>query len=220
MSSAFRRFLIVVSLLAAPIAAAGPGAAMAQGAVQQSFFNTHEVERNNLTPFPKWTGMLERHLRETRTIPGSCKPTPITRCRWEDWMHFLDSIRSRDFSAQMDAVNRYMNQHKYVLDIVNWAVEDYWATPYEFLRVDGDCEDFAIAKFISLRLLGHENAKMRIVVLQDLNLRIPHAVLIVSLNDRFWVLDNQIPQVVDATSIRHYRPIYSVDEKHWWLHKP
>ena len=216
----FRRFAIATLLLGLGAFAAGTGIARAQGDSQQSFFNTHEVERANLTPFPKWTGMLERHLRETRTIPGSCHPTPITRCRWEEWMAFLQSIRDRDFAAQMDAVNRYMNQHKYVLDIVNWGVEDYWATPYEFLRVNGDCEDFAIAKFISLRLLGHVADNMRVVVLQDLNLRTPHAVLVVQREGHYWVLDNQIPQVVDSTTIRHYRPIYSVDEKHWWLHKP
>ena len=57
------------------------------------------------------------------------------------------------------------------------------------------------------------------VVLQDLNLRIPHAILIVNVDGRQLVLDNQIPQVVEAATIRHYRPIYSVNETSWWLHR-
>ena len=51
---------------------------------------------------------------------------------------------------QLDAVNRYMNKHQYITDIVNWGVTDYWETPREFFLKDGDCEDFAIAKFKSL----------------------------------------------------------------------
>jgi predicted transglutaminase-like cysteine proteinase len=60
---------------------------------------------------------------------------------------------------------------------------------------------------------------MRIVVLQDLNLKVTHAVLAVDLDGKTWILDNQIKQVIDAERIRHYRPVYSVNEKGWWLHK-
>jgi predicted transglutaminase-like cysteine proteinase len=60
---------------------------------------------------------------------------------------------------------------------------------------------------------------MKIVVLQDINLGVAHAILVVKYEGRNLVLDNQIGQVVDATRIRHYRPIYSVNEMGWWRHK-
>jgi predicted transglutaminase-like cysteine proteinase len=60
---------------------------------------------------------------------------------------------------------------------------------------------------------------MRIVVVQDLNLGIAHAVLVVYLDGRALVLDNQIDDVVPAAAVRHYRPIYSINERHWWLHR-
>ena len=60
---------------------------------------------------------------------------------------------------------------------------------------------------------------MRIVALQDLNLNTAHAVLVVYMGKKALVLDNQVATVVDATSIVHYRPIYSINEKHWWLHR-
>jgi predicted transglutaminase-like cysteine proteinase len=56
-------------------------------------------------------------------------------------------------------------------------------------------------------------------VLRDLNLKLAHAVLVVELNGRKYVLDNQIAATVPAEMIRHYQPIYSVNETHWWLHR-
>ena len=104
-------------------------------------------------------------------------------------------------------------------ELANWGVEDYWETPNEFLNRDGDCEDFAIAKYKSLRALGLGDDQLRIVVLQDLNLRIAHAVLVVLDGGKAWVLDNQIDQVIDADRIRHYRPYYSINASAYWLHR-
>ena len=113
-----------------------------------------------------------------------------------------------------------MNKHPYITDPVNWGVDDYWASIGQFFAKDGDCEDYAIAKFYTLRELGWDNDQMRIVVLQDLNLRVAHAILVVQAGERTLVLDNQINQVVEAAAIRHYRPIFSLNETHWWLHRP
>jgi predicted transglutaminase-like cysteine proteinase len=131
----------------------------------------------------------------------------------------MNQLRGRDPMQQMQAVNQWMNRIRYVEDIVNYGMVDYWATPLEFLAHDGDCEDFAIAKYISMRELGFPHSDMRILVLNDLNLRIPHAILIVYQSGRAYVLDNQIAQVVPTDIIRHYQPIFSINEEAWWLHQ-
>lgn len=95
---------------------------------------------------------------------------------------------------------------------------DFWATPFQFFAKNGDCEDCAIAKFISLRTLGFPNENMRIVVLRDTNLDVLHAVLVAYAGGEPSVLNNQIRSVVRAQSTRHYRPIYSVNETTWWRH--
>jgi len=60
---------------------------------------------------------------------------------------------------------------------------------------------------------------MRIEIVQDLNLGgIIHAILIVFEDGKVYVLDNQIKQVMLAVDIYHYKPIYSINEKHWWRH--
>ena len=60
---------------------------------------------------------------------------------------------------------------------------------------------------------------MRIVVLQDLNLKIAHAVLVVYVDGEAWILDNQITQIVTADTILHYRPLFSLNEDSWWIHR-
>jgi predicted transglutaminase-like cysteine proteinase len=65
---------------------------------------------------------------------------------------------------------------------------------------------------LSLRALGFPPSQLRVVVLQDLNLKIAHAILVV-------YLDNQIRGVVNARTIHHYKAIYSINEKYWWLHR-
>ena len=195
--------------------AAGPAAAG-----MPPLFGTREVRSDDLKPFQKWLGALEKHAAERLQMDSGCVPGALERCRVQHWKAFLDRTAMLDRRAQIDAVNRYMNEHAYVLDIVNWGVEDYWESPKELLDRNGDCEDYAIAKFISLRLLGVDNDAMRIVVLQDLNLRILHAILVVQLDEQILVLDNQIRTVVPIERIRHYKPIYSINERHWWLHRP
>ena len=107
-----------------------------------------------------------------------------------------------------------------MLDIQNYGLEDYWAIPRQFLFNGGDCEDYAIIKFFSLRWLGYPMAELRIVVLQDTNLRVPHAVLAIGQGDDALILDNQVPQALPHRRIVHYVPVYSINAQHWWLHLP
>ena len=198
-------------LLGLALAAAVPARA------EPSLFGTLSIESRNLRPFPKWTDMLKRHIEERGKEPGSCEETRFNRCHHQRWAAFVDSLKGLELDAQLDRVNGEMNRYRYILDIVNWGVKDYWATPFQFFGKDGDCEDYAIAKFVTLKLAGVDPARMRIVVLQDLNLRIAHAVLAVYRDDRVRILDNQIRQVIDSDAIRHYQPMYSINETAWWL---
>jgi predicted transglutaminase-like cysteine proteinase len=189
------------------------------GTVEPSYFGSTEIENTRIAPFTKWTDMLARYHAEEVEDAGPCRPTPILPCFHADWLKLLAGLKSRPVMEQLDVINRTMNRHPYITDPVNWGVPDYWAAPDQFLRKDGDCEDYAIAKYLSLRHLGFDADRLRIVVLQDLNLGVPHAVLIVFVNGTAMLLDNQISDVIPASAVHHYRPIYSINEKAWWLHK-
>jgi predicted transglutaminase-like cysteine proteinase len=208
---------ILAALVAAALWAA-PGEAAAFGL--RALFDAEAARSDNIGLFPKWTGALARHAAERMFMSAPCVASALDSCQVKSWTAFLASLRPRDARAQLEGINRYMNRRRYVVDPRNYGVPDYWATPVEFLYRDGDCEDYAIAKYLSLRELGFAADRLRIVVLDDLNLGVVHAVLAVRHDDEILILDNQIDSVVPAAVIHHYRPIYSVNERHWWLHRP
>jgi len=206
--------LAIVLLVA--LAALLPDASSAEARSYPRLFKASETPGKGLANFPKWRGTLERYFSESK-VSEDCSGG-FNKCKLKAWQAFLDGLRGQDIMTQINAVHSEMNRRAYIIDPRNWGVPDYWATPKQFLQKNGDCEDYAIAKFMSLRALGVPNENLRIVVLQDLNLKLAHAILVVYVGQKAYVLDNQLSRVVPADSIRHYRPVYSINETGWWLH--
>ncbi|MBT7941792.1 MAG: hypothetical protein HN719_00390 [Alphaproteobacteria bacterium] len=223
----FKRFLAVTVVLAASFGVLLPVPAGAKGKATPSFFNSVEVRSSNLKPFKKWRSALKRYSLEKKKKQKktSCSSKRLSICNYGQWGTFLKSLKGKDKLAQIRAVNFRMNKAKYITDKNNWGRKDYWATPAEFMANFGDCEDYAIIKFLSLKLLGFKDEELRVVAVKDLNLKVGHAVLIVSWKSpksgktRKLLLDNQIKKVVDARKVRHYKPVFSINSKNWWRHR-
>lgn len=207
------RCIAVVAMLVAILAPAD-GAARPHPLL----FGTSEIRGSAIGNFPKWTGMLARMRSTPEPFDDLCESPSARRCHLKEWNAFLRSLEGASPRQQLDEVNAFMNQFPYITDIVNWGVPDYWETPLEFLNRSGNCKDYAIAKYMSLRFLGWKIDDLRIVVLQDLNLGVPHAITVAYIADQALVLDNQVSRVMNATNIHHYRPFYSINETSWWLH--
>jgi predicted transglutaminase-like cysteine proteinase len=206
---------MILLAAAAPPLSGFPGAA----AATIPLFGTKEIQSANQAPFPKWRGALTKYFDERKLLDEPCSSSIFNKCHLKEWQEFLKEQKGRARKDQVEAVNEYMNRHRYFTDPRNYGISDYWASPTEFLQRDGDCEDYAIAKFISLRALGFDNSEVRLVVVHDLNLKLGHAILVVYLDGKALILDNQIREVVEASFIRHYKPIYSINEVHWWMHQ-
>ena len=191
----------------------------ADGRTYPPLFGTGEKMFPDSSVFPKWTEMLQRLVRNEEINVTPCRRKQgLNICEVDKWKAFIEHERGRPILDLLDDVNRYMNAYRYVLDIVNYGLEDYWATPQEHVSNGGDCEDYAIAKYITLRKLGVASLDMRVVVLNDLNLKVQHAILAVYVGNKAYILDNQTRRVQPAELIYHYQPIYSVTEGAWWMH--
>jgi len=188
-------------------------------AATRGLFGRTERRVPGLKKFPKWKGALDRYFSEEEKLKGACSTQGKTNCALADWNDFVGSIRGQKIapSKVLNIVNKHLNKKKYVLDSINWNQKDYWASPGEFERKSGDCEDYGIAKFMTLRALGFDPNSMRVVVVTDMNLKIAHALLAVKMDGDELILDNQIQSVISHKRIRHYKPIYAVNEKSWWL---
>ena len=136
------------------------------------------------------------------------------------WKEFKASIVSKKRMEQVRKVNTYFNKWPYRRDRENWGKKEYWASPPEFVKKSGDCEDYAIAKYYALRELGISSASMRIVAVKDTIRQMGHAVLIVYMNNDAYVLDNQTRLVLSHAKFSHYVPQFSVNETTRWAHIP
>lgn len=185
-----------------------------------SFFNSKETESTNLKPFKKWNDALYRFSKEKAAqAKGGCKSTKLTKCHYNNWMTYIGKQKGKDKLTLIKEINARMNKAKYISDSNNWGQKDFWATPSEFMAKFGDCEDYAIIKYISLRMLGFKENEIRVVAVKDLNLKVGHAILVAFVDGKTYVLDNQIKQVVEASTVRHYQPVFSIGTKTWWRHR-
>ena len=203
-----RRLLFALSL----VTLLGVTTAAFAGIGQVGLFRTRELHSANLTSFPKWRDMLMRFRHEL----AACTPG---RCRLDEWQQLVASLHGRKPMAQLKLVNKAINRHRYIEDWANWELADYWETPLQFLDRSGDCEDFAIAKYLALRAGGMPAEDMRIVILRDRQRYRTHAVLAVYVGKRVLILDSLYDAIVEADVIGHYEPIYSINEQGWWLHR-
>ncbi|MGB4073086.1 cysteine protease LapG [Pseudomonas sp.] len=133
-------------------------------------------------------------------------------------------IKANESSAEKDKlteVNRFFNrQIRFSDDIRTWKQNDYWATPIEALvKGAGDCEDYSIAKYFTLRRLGIPSDKLRITYVKALNYNQAHMVLTyyASPGAEPLVLDNLINDIRPASKRRDLLPVYAFNAEGLYL---
>jgi len=66
-----------------------------------------------------------------------------------------------------------------------------------FATAKGDCEDYAIAKYVALREAGFPQDDLQLVLVRDRAVRQDHAVLAAHLDDRWLILDNRRSDLIE-----------------------
>lgn len=138
------------------------------------------------------------------------------------WRNIVNDNASQDIDTKLQEVNNFFNQLIFIDDIKLWGKEDFWATPLEFLGVGaGDCEDFSIAKYFSLRELGVADNKLRLVYVKALKLNQFHMVVAYypTPSSVPLLLDNLDGDIKPATKRPDLLPIYSFNASKLWLMK-
>ena len=138
------------------------------------------------------------------------------------WRRLVDESTSLSIVDQLTQVNNFFNQMDFVDDITLWGKEDYWATPIEFLGMQaGDCEDFTIAKYFTLRELGVPDEQLRLVYVKSLTLNQHHMVLAYYHKPTSIpvLLDNLDKELKPASKRNDLLPIYSFNAENLWLSK-
>jgi predicted transglutaminase-like cysteine proteinase len=184
-------------------------------------FGLQEVHSTNLTAFTKWDGVVARVERERADGAAICTAAPAGGpCVAERWASFVAELKRLPLRERVIRANSMLNTIPYVPAQANWHDPDHWETPYEFLARGGQCQDYAIAKFMALEQSGVPQEALRLAVVRDTAKGLDHAVTIVYVDGAALVLDNQNQAVVPASPHGRYRPYYSINRAGWWLPVP
>jgi predicted transglutaminase-like cysteine proteinase len=128
-------------------------------------------------------------------------------------MAIVDSARSRDGRARIGEINRAINLSiRPMSDLAQFGLGDVWTSPLTTLAAGrGDCEDYAIAKYLALLEAGIAAEDIRLVIVRDRIAHQDHAVLAARLDGQWLVLDNRHHALADAREIRHFEPLFALD---------
>jgi len=126
----------------------------------------------------------------------------------------VDAARARDGRARLGEINRAINLAiRPMSDLAQYGEIDVWSSPLvTFTHGAGDCEDYAIAKFVALRLAGVADDDLRIVIMRDTLHGEDHAVAAARLDGRWLTLDNRRMAMVEDAQVRNYRPTFVIDQ--------
>src|SRR5260221_1010528 len=162
----------------------------------------------------KWLN-VEREVDDEQLVLRSCEEDRAS-CQSPTALQFLaivDSGRALEGRARIGEINRAINLNlKPRSDVALYGAEDVWSPPLATFAIGaGDCEDYAIAKFVALQHAGISANDLRIVILRDDHREEDHAVVAARLDGHWLTLDNRHMVLVEDHDVRRYRPIFLVD---------
>jgi predicted transglutaminase-like cysteine proteinase len=145
-----------------------------------------------------------------------------------NWRALLRTSASLSDSEKLLRINNFFNLRIYYdEDSRIWQSPDYWATPLETMgKARGDCEDYTIAKYVSLLLLGIPMEKLKLTyvnateqISRTVSKKRAHMVLAYypEINAEPLILDNLDGEIKKASSRPDLKPIYSFNSAGLWV---
>lgn len=163
----------------------------------------------------KWRGVQHAVAAEA-VLLDLCRATPVL-CPAPAALEFLaivDQAARQNGPTRAGEINRAVNLDvRPAADLDRFQVEDVWSSPIATLSAGaGDCEDYAIAKYVALRAAGFATDDLRLVILRDPAHGEDHAVATVRIEGRWRVLDNRRLVMRDDGAFSRWRPLFVLSE--------
>lgn len=143
------------------------------------------------------------------------------------WQRMLVDANRKSTEDKLVLVNQFFNRHvRYTEDAILWKKSDYWATPLELLgQRAGDCEDYTIAKYLSLLELGFSNQQLRLVYVKarigGVQSKIFQAHMVLGYYPTPdavpLILDSLIDTIEPANQRPDLQPVFSFNSQGLWI---
>jgi predicted transglutaminase-like cysteine proteinase len=163
----------------------------------------------------KWR-QVEREIKIEAEVLARCRADPAgCPSAARRFLAIINAGKAREGRARFGEINRAINLSiRPMSDLAQYGVPDLWTAPLATLGAGaGDCEDYAIAKYVALREAGVDDRDLRLLIVRDKKLRRTHAVVAARLDDRWLVLDNRRFELLEDVQLAEYLPMFEIDQE-------
>ena len=131
------------------------------------------------------------------------------------FLSLVESGGKNERRIQLGKINRAVNLAiRPASDWAQYGTADFWASPLQTLASGaGDCEDYAIVKYVVLRALGMAETDLRLMIVRDDKHQTEHAIVAVRDEQEWLILDNRMMFIVNAEDARYYNPLFVLEQK-------
>lgn len=163
----------------------------------------------------KWRG-LEADMAKEQAVLDHCRESAESCPSYAaQFLRLVNAVKSKSGRAQLDEANRGVNAViRYVSDFAQFGEADRWSAPLaSFATAKGDCEDYAIAKYVALQEAGFPRDELRLVLARDRVVRQDHAVLAARLDGHWLILDSRSSELIEGSNASSLTPLFVIDHR-------
>jgi predicted transglutaminase-like cysteine proteinase len=163
----------------------------------------------------RWANLQSRIRSEQETLAACRADSANCPAAARQFLQIVERGRQRQGRARLAEINRAVNfSIRPASDWGQHGVADFWSAPLATLRAGaGDCEDYAVLKYVALREAGIAPDDLRFLIVYYPRRRTNHAVVAVHLGEEWLILDNSTLIIVNSSDARHYRPLFVLDHR-------
>jgi predicted transglutaminase-like cysteine proteinase len=162
----------------------------------------------------KWRA-VEGDMAKDQAVLDHCRSDAAT-CppHAAQFLRLITAVKSKSGRARLEEVNQGVNMAiRYVSDLAQFGELDRWSSALStFATTKGDCEDYAIAKYVALREAGFPKEDLRILLVRDRTVRQDHAVLAARLGSHWLIMDNRWSALREDSGDLNFVPLFAIND--------
>jgi predicted transglutaminase-like cysteine proteinase len=163
----------------------------------------------------KWRGIESDVAKEQAVLDRCHENAEACPSHAAQFLRVIKAVKAKSGRDQLDEANRAVNMAiHYMSDYAQHGEADRWSAPLaSFATGKGDCEDYAIAKYVALSEAGFPREELRLLLVRDRSVRQDHAVLAARLDGHWLILDSRRSDLMNDADATSFTPLYAINHR-------